>query len=87
MSTHNICFHAEIRKTSTIFDGKKCLICSYAVSYLLKGGYCRERLHCILIKVFFFQGVTGMVNTFDYQGRKSSNMPDITQPKVSVFWI
>ena len=31
MSTHNICFHGEIRKISAFFGWKKCLICCCAL--------------------------------------------------------
>ena len=32
MSTHNICFHEEIRKMSKLLDWKKCLNYSYELT-------------------------------------------------------
>ena len=40
MSIHNICFHGEIRKISTIFGKKKkCLIWSYVIVSRVFGGF------------------------------------------------
>ena len=33
MSTHNICFHSEIRKMSAFLDEKKCLISCYVKQF------------------------------------------------------
>ena len=35
MSTHNICFHGEIRKISVLFDWKKCLNRNYDIPWIL----------------------------------------------------